>query len=390
MTNLTWLLLPGILYLGILASYTDIRYGKIRNKAVLRAIIYALVVYALAIIFFAVKGTLSGRYVAELGTNILFAAAICFGLWVIRIWSAGDGKLFFAFALLIPPEAYQFGSYNWVPSLTLLFNAFLIGLFFMVYMLLGAAKWHNYRIAFSLFLKRFFEPKKFIEIIVSLFAVFWLSEILLRLVEMGGSIILRYAVTIIIFKVLPLLFSRLKTSKAKPQLALTAFTLALSVLRLAIDRTVYTYDFLKGFIILVFVWGMTTRMFRTLLHSLGKDLFTKWVPAKKLKPGHILSDKLSKTDKLDNKEKKEIMEEKGSLVKKGKEYYVLSDKMFGKGCISAESEGLTKEDIKFIRKIGFKNVRISSTMPFAPLLFLGVLATLLAKGNILIFLVNLF
>ena len=108
MTNLTWLLLPGILYLGILASYTDIRYGKIRNKAVLRAIIYALVVYASAIIFFAIKGTLSGEYVAELGTNALFAGAVCVLLWLMKVWSAGDGKLFFAFALLIPPEAYQY------------------------------------------------------------------------------------------------------------------------------------------------------------------------------------------------------------------------------------------------------------------------------------------
>jgi prepilin signal peptidase PulO-like enzyme (type II secretory pathway) len=52
--------------------------------------------------------------------------------------------------------------------------------------------------------------------------------------------------------------------------------------------------------------------------------------------------------------------------------------------IDEEAEGLTEEQIKKLRSSGIKRVRVAQTIPFAPLLFLGAMLTIIAKGNIFI------
>ena len=44
-----WLFLPAILFLGATTSYEDIKHGKIRNKWIISAIVYAAIVYILEI-----------------------------------------------------------------------------------------------------------------------------------------------------------------------------------------------------------------------------------------------------------------------------------------------------------------------------------------------------
>ena len=57
--------------------------------------------------------------------------------------------------------------------------------------------------------------------------------------------------------------------------------------------------------------------------------------------------------------------------------------------IDEEAEGITKKQIYKIKDIGFAKIRVSQTIPFAPFIFLGVLLTILVKGNILIVIINL-
>ena len=64
--------------------------------------------------------------------------------------------------------------------------------------------------------------------------------------------------------------------------------------------------------------------------------------------------------------------------------YVAGIPFVGEDYLKVEAEGLTRKQIEKIRKLGFKKVKVSSTIPFAPIIFLGVIITLLVKGNILI------
>ena len=58
--------------------------------------------------------------------------------------------------------------------------------------------------------------------------------------------------------------------------------------------------------------------------------------------------------------------------------------------LEEEAEGLTRAQINKIKNIGIKRIMINQTIPFAPFIFLGIVLTVLAKGNILIAVMNLF
>ena len=97
--------------------------------------------------------------------------------------------------------------------------------------------------------------------------------------------------------------------------------------------------------------------------------------------------------KINNKEKIMHMRKNQNIkiLKSNKNYYIKKSKSYLdlNKFIDEESEGLTKKQINVIKKIGFKTIRISQTIPFAPFIFLGVLITIIVKGNILILVKNI-
>ena len=380
--NILWFLLPGVLYLGIVTSYTDIKYGKIKNRDIFIGLGYAFIVYLLVFVFLFIKSQLNYMYFLEIFTNAVFALAVAFGLWYYKIWSAGDGKLFFAFALLVSPEAYLYGRHNWVPSITLLINVFIVGLFVMVFSIIRNAKQSHYKKVAASFFKDFFSFEKLFQMLASLFAVFWLIEILLSFFGMEESYLLRYVLTMAVMTALPFLSSK--------YLDISLYvTIAISLLRLAIDKSVYSFGFLWQFLLLVFVWRLLRGVFKEGVPSIGKELFLKEIHVKNLKPGMILSERIiqvKKMDKLEMKIFKKNLKIKKIIVNKGKYSYFFGNFKYGKDYLGAESEGLTKSEINKIKNIGFKKVTVSSTIAFAPIMFIGVLSLLAAKGNVLILL----
>ena len=79
--------LPMILFLGIITSYEDIKYGKIRNKWIIPAVIYAIVVNFLLffIYFFFVKGQMPRiGYLVELFISVVISLVLGFVLWLVH------------------------------------------------------------------------------------------------------------------------------------------------------------------------------------------------------------------------------------------------------------------------------------------------------------------
>ena len=124
--------LPMILFLGLVTSYTDIIYGKIKNKHVLIGMIYAIIVNIALIIYYKFIGEINQGYVYELITNAFFSVAAGFILWNLGIWSAADGKLFIAFSLLIPLDVYEFGYEKFFPGMIFLTNIFICSLIVII------------------------------------------------------------------------------------------------------------------------------------------------------------------------------------------------------------------------------------------------------------------
>lgn len=117
-----------ILFLGIVTSLEDVRARKIKNKWILLSVGFVLLFYAATFltdekITFAMKRDI----VRDVSVNGVLALCAGFILWKACIWPPGDAKLFFAYALLVPLPFYANGYLPYFPSLALLINIFLAG-----------------------------------------------------------------------------------------------------------------------------------------------------------------------------------------------------------------------------------------------------------------------
>ena len=373
--------LPAIFLLGIITSYEDTKDGKIRNKWVAAALVYAFIAYSVLITYFYFTSGINQHYLIELLTNFLFAITVGFGAWYFCIWTAGDGKLFIAFSALIPLSVYKFGYQEWIPSFTLLINTFIPALLIMVISVLFKIKLNDAKNVFKSFLKEFFQPKQLFDSVIALFALFWIIQILLSLAGLN-SYILRFVLTMLVFS----------SFQSKFGDKVLYIMLAVSVLRMIIDKSVYSLSFLIDFLILVFVWRLIRSFLSGSISKLGLKVFAKEVEVDNLKPGMILSEVIQKKEKMSKQElnlSKKMLDTK--IIKYKQAYYIKKPKgtIDLNNFIGEEAEGLTKEQISKIKEIGIKKVKVSQTLPFAPFMFLGVIITILGKGNILILVKNL-
>ena len=368
--------LPGILALGIITSYEDIKTGKIRNKWIIAALVYAFLVYAALIANLYFTTGLNYHYLIELVTNLIFSVLVGFGFWYFNLWTAGDGKLFISFSLLIPFTVYSTGYQEWIPSLTLLINIFVLAITIMFVLMLSRVELKHIQKSVLPLLKELLKIDRFIDSAIYLFAINWIVGILLSLIGLASNYILMMGLTIISYSFIEKRFKR------------NSFyvMIIIAAARIFLDKSVYSVAFLVDLILLIFGWRLFRSIICGTLANLGYHAFSKEININKLKPGMILSESIQRVQKVE--EKQPDMK----IIKKGKYFYIKMPKISSQEdkFIEEEPEGLTKDQIKKIKNTGFKRIRISHTVPFAPFIFLGVILTLLSKGNVLILVVNLF
>jgi len=192
-----------------------------------------------------------------------------------------------------------------------------------------------------------------------------------------------------------IIISSLKISKKNLDVYLL---ILISIIRLILDKSIYTWNFFINIIILLIIYRLILTLINGSALKLSKEIFTKEINIEELKPGMVLSESIIKKGKISKIEFQKFLNtfenksEKIEYIKFKDEYYLKQTKSMNlkKSIIDEEPEGLTLEQIKEIKKIGFKKIRISQTIPFAPFIFFGVIITLLVKGNIIIFLRMLF
>jgi hypothetical protein len=144
---INYLFLPVFFLIGLIASYEDFRYGKIKNKWILVGVIWFLVIYLFLITWNFVGPFLTNQYYTHIKhlaldaprpvfsvnfsflfktlINSLCAFLAAFLMWRAGAWSAGDAKLFFVFSLLIPISFYWKSFLPIFPSFALLINTFI-------------------------------------------------------------------------------------------------------------------------------------------------------------------------------------------------------------------------------------------------------------------------
>lgn len=131
-----YLFLPMLFLIGAVTSYQDFHFGKIKNKWIVLGLAWGISIYALFIIWdlgvFVLSKThqisvttILPSYIFNALANFAIAVVIGYLLWYFDVWAAGDAKLFFVFALLLPLKYYWRSALAYFPSVALLINIFI-------------------------------------------------------------------------------------------------------------------------------------------------------------------------------------------------------------------------------------------------------------------------
>lgn len=354
---LVYWFLPMILFLGIITSYEDIKFGKIMNKWVLLAILYGVIVNAL---LFSLKYYNSG-YLIKFLINGLASLTIGFVVWYANLWTSGDAKLFFAYSLLMPLSVHKYGNVPYFSSINIFINTFSPLFVFFIFLLLFKTNLRQK----IFYLKKSFEPKKNFQLLIFLFAFMGLINLFFSIFKITPNF---FSATIFLFLSVMILERIFHT-----KLFITIF--AIAILRLIFDKTAYSLANLK---FLFFIWILFI-ILRLFFLNMGYDLLTKEVDVNLLKRGMIPAEK--------------VYFKNGRYKKESILYFslfsYLYEKTKGKKYVfESAAEGLSNKDIqklkKLGKKLGFEHLRIHQTLPFAPFLFAGVLLTILFQGNLFV------
>ncbi len=118
-------LLP-LFIIGIISSYTDIKYNKIFNSLIILGLLYGLwIIIALLLQNIFLLGEAENFiYIGKVFLNSFLALLVGYFLWYQKYWSAGDAKLFTVYALLLPLKFYDKSYFDYFPSFNLIINLF--------------------------------------------------------------------------------------------------------------------------------------------------------------------------------------------------------------------------------------------------------------------------
>lgn len=150
---INFIFLPVLFFIGIVTSYQDFKIGKIKNKWIALGVIYGVLAvlcmvlwnffgqYITDFYYIKLRGFLPDEdfraftfqwiYLCKIGLNSVIAFLVGYLFWRFDFWSAGDAKLFFVFALLLPLKFYWQSYLPIFPSAILLINIFVTALLFL-------------------------------------------------------------------------------------------------------------------------------------------------------------------------------------------------------------------------------------------------------------------
>ena len=136
MVTALYIFLPMVIFVGIISSYTDIKYKKIGNRLIMSGIAYAFFLNIFLASYSLLKGSIQAHIIINHYLNYILnslaALIVSFFMWRSGIWNAGDAKLFIVFVFLLPLSVYSRSYIDFFPAIALLMNIFVpFSLFFI-------------------------------------------------------------------------------------------------------------------------------------------------------------------------------------------------------------------------------------------------------------------
>jgi hypothetical protein len=354
--------LPMILFLGGITTYEDYRQGKIRNKWILIALVYAVamnILVALYIEYLVPEQFPRAGYYIELIVQFVASLLVGFVMWWIGLWTAGDAKLFAAFSALVPLSVYNWGHVPYFSSSNILINTFVPFFIFYSCLMLYKTTWKQK----AHYLLQSLQPRQVLMLFLFIFGFSWPLRHVFS--SLAGNYFTGIALLFILLVLLERIFGR----------RLFTIMVVVSAMRIIFDRSlmqvsawIYLGITLLGFIIL-----------RFFILYMGYDFLTKRVDVNLVKPGMVPAETVYVED--GKYRKKKILH--FAMVSYLQEATRKRDYLF-----EPTPEGLTENDVRKLHKmqgkLGFEHLRVYKTLSFAPFLFVGVLLTIFFKGQMFI------
>ena len=355
--------LPVIVFFGLITSFEDITYGKIKNKYIIFAIVYAIIVYLILILVYSFQGTFRIQYLSDLIINLLFTIMVGFFLWKSKIWTSGDGKLFIAYAFLVPLTEYSKGYITFFPSMTLLINTFVP---FVIYAIIVLFFFTTIKQKMKVVTE--IKIKQVGWLSLSLFALSWLSDIFLLYLGIRSNFFMNIFVIFILIALAQKIFPD----------KINEMIICMGILRILLDwKFVFTFEFLNEFLGLMLCFFLLRFFFL----KLSFDVFSKKVPIDRLKNGMILADGIYYDKKMKKYKKERRLAFDVILGKKNKK----NNQQFNFLLEELRNKDIEKLiELKKQKKLSFNHLKIQQTLSFAPFMFAGTLITILIKGQVFV------
>lgn len=346
---------------GLYTSYTDFRYGKIANTYTLILICFGLISQT----FFISAGEVSWFHSC---ITIFGGLGLAFVMFYAGIWAAGDAKLFWGISLLIPPNAFSRTPETQFFPLILLVNIFIL---FLGYVTLKSVFKIRFRQQRTLISRSFLaQLKRFPRRVLRVFAYIGVGGLAFY-IPSRLEVEFDLAIRITLFMVIAFAFNKaVKRYVSQKYETVFYIPFLLFALFLAIPSLIQ----FGAFILFIFLipWFFIT------FGSFVQLLFIKDVPVERLRPNMIPAERIVKVEK------------QGIVDKYVKSTVNFADPAKGNLIVDVSSEGLTSDQIFQLQQLAtqgylneFKNgLRVQEKIPFAFMIVLGALGTLLTKGMI--------
>jgi preflagellin peptidase FlaK len=114
-----------VVLLGALSSYSDIRYKKSYNKTVFTFFLIGLGIQTASIV-------LDSTIFLHALVNIVMTIAVSILFYLLKIWAAGDSKLFISMVMLIPFQIYGINDDAFFPAFYLMEFIFTVALQYII------------------------------------------------------------------------------------------------------------------------------------------------------------------------------------------------------------------------------------------------------------------
>lgn len=119
-------LIPVIL-IGFFCIFTDFKYKKIYNNAIVAGLLYGLFFF----IYFLIQEQ-NLLYIQSVLINFIISIILSYFFWFFKFWTAGNAKLFSLFCFLLPLSFYEHTNFPYFPSLNILINFFALLMVFLL------------------------------------------------------------------------------------------------------------------------------------------------------------------------------------------------------------------------------------------------------------------